>query len=161
LAVQTLEIPNLSDRLGDLRHLAHRFLSDLNQATGQEKSFSSDFIRALSHTPFDRNVKELSEVVERAFFRTKGQVIDEVEGSEEMVPSTLHEKKWEFQHEEVSQSVVKLGPGVSLSEMERRLILQTLEMTKQNRTRAAEILGISIRTLRNKLQEYRDEGSRL
>lgn len=45
--------------------------------------------------------------------------------------------------------------GLSLAEMEKKLILQTLEITEQNRTRAAEILGISIRTLRNKLNEYR------
>jgi two-component system response regulator FlrC len=48
--------------------------------------------------------------------------------------------------------------GGKLAEMERKLIFQTLQMTQQNKTKAAQILGISIRTLRNKLNEYKAEG---
>ena len=52
-----------------------------------------------------------------------------------------------------------LQPGMTVSEVERLLILRTLEFTSQNRTQAARMLGISIRTLRNKLHEYREEGA--
>ena len=50
-----------------------------------------------------------------------------------------------------------LQTGLSIAEAEKRLILKTLEHTEQNRTKAAEILGISIRTLRNKLKEYKTQ----
>ena len=49
-----------------------------------------------------------------------------------------------------------LRPGMTISEVERVLILETLKHTGQNRTRAAELLGISIRTLRNKIKAYRE-----
>ena len=60
-------------------------------------------------------------------------------------------------NDRVSLSPMQL-PIKKLAEVERDLILQTLKVTDQNRTRAAEILGISIRTLRNKIQEYKEEG---
>ena len=50
-----------------------------------------------------------------------------------------------------------LEAGMTIGEAERRLIIKTLEFTKQNRTKAAKLLGISIRTLRNKIHEYRGE----
>jgi two-component system response regulator FlrC len=50
-----------------------------------------------------------------------------------------------------------MPPGTTVKEMERRLILSTMGQVNANRTRAAEMLGISIRTLRNKLNEYRSE----
>jgi DNA-binding protein Fis len=46
------------------------------------------------------------------------------------------------------------GPGTSMRELERRLLESTLEITNGNRTRAAEMLGISLRTIRNKIREY-------
>jgi len=51
-----------------------------------------------------------------------------------------------------------LKPGMTVAEAEKLLILKTLEYTSQNRTRAADLLGISIRTLRNKINEYKQEG---
>jgi len=51
-----------------------------------------------------------------------------------------------------------LMPGMTVDEAERKLILKTLESCQDNRTRAAELLGISVRTLRNKLKEYREAG---
>jgi two-component system response regulator FlrC len=64
----------------------------------------------------------------------------------------------DIQFETISEDVaLNFAPGMSLSEVEKRLIIQTLELTAQNRTRAAQLLGISIRTLRNKLNEYKNE----
>jgi len=53
---------------------------------------------------------------------------------------------------------VHLGVGTTVEEAEKRLILKTLESTNNNKTRAAEILGISLKTLHNKLRLYRDRG---
>ena len=67
----------------------------------------------------------------------------------------IEDKHIQFEHIERKQMEFV---GLTLAEMEKKLILQTLEMTKQNRTKAASVLGISIRTLRNKLSEYREAG---
>jgi DNA-binding NtrC family response regulator len=53
-----------------------------------------------------------------------------------------------------ADAVDKTLPGITLEEMERRLILQTLEQVNGNRTRAADMLGVSVRTIRNKLSQY-------
>jgi len=55
------------------------------------------------------------------------------------------------------QETVKLSAGVTLRDMEKKLIFETLEKVNDNRTHAARMLGISIRTLRNKLKQYREE----
>jgi DNA-binding NtrC family response regulator len=58
------------------------------------------------------------------------------------------------------QPQLSLGPGTTVEEAERRLILMTLEHTRDNKTRAAEILGISLKTLHNKLNKLRGRGKR-
>jgi two-component system response regulator FlrC len=74
--------------------------------------------------------------------------------SQENVISERHIRFDDFQ----KHSSLNLSMGMSLSEVEKRLILQTLEHTENNRTKAAHILGISIRTLRNKINEYKEAG---
>jgi two-component system response regulator FlrC len=88
------------------------------------------------------NIRELENVLERAVVLAKNSLIQ---------PQDI---QLEASTEELDAD---FAPGMSLSLVEKRLILQTLELTAQNRTRAAQMLGISIRTLRNKLNEYRGE----
>ena len=137
LAVQTLWLPSLKERGEDLTPLAQKFVQDLNAVTGKNKSLSIEAVKALRSLDFSRNVEDLYHWVQRSYFQamTESIGISGVQAQKESSALT----------------------GVSLSEMERKLILQTLEMTEQNRTKAAEILGISIRTLRNKLHEYREQ----
>ena len=89
------------------------------------------------------NILELENVIERAVLLCEGDTI-----------SDKHIRFDEFQ----KYNSLDLSLGMSLSEVERRLILQTLEHTQNNRTKAAHILGISIRTLRNKINEYKEAG---
>jgi DNA-binding NtrC family response regulator len=63
------------------------------------------------------------------------------------------------EHEPESAATFSVNAGYTVREMEKELIVRTLKVVDDNRTQAAELLGISIRTLRNKLQEYREEGS--
>jgi two-component system, NtrC family, response regulator AtoC len=144
-SVQTLHVPSLQERSEDIVDLSQRFVSELNLATGQHKTLSQDAIQRIQNLEFARNVQELNDLIERSYQNSMGTEITE------------ESLGLEFKSHDLRESQVKAG--VKLSEMERLLILQTLEMTKQNRTRAAEILGISIRTLRNKLNEYRGEGT--
>lgn len=141
LSTHVLTMPTLAERAEDIIALAHFQVGNWNMITGQNKALSLEACRELGHRNYSRNVTELFELVERAYAKSLGNVIAISDfGLTESVPA------------QISQV------GLTLSEMERRLILQTLELTQQNRTRAAEILGISIRTLRNKLHEYREMG---
>ena len=144
LATHVLVLPTLSDRGEDLATLADKFVADWNLITGKQKFISGTGKQNLKRINFSNNVSGLFEEIQRLYFGTEMDAI----GAE-----TFSFTEDSRPQKAVSNDLV----GVTLSEMERRLILQTLEMTKQNRTRAAEILGISIRTLRNKLQEYRSE----
>ena len=90
------------------------------------------------------NFSELENVIERSVILSQDQFV----APEHII----------FQFANRSRVDQDCLAGVSLSEMERRLILQTLTLTDQNRTKAAQILGISIRTLRNKLHEYKEAG---
>jgi two-component system response regulator HydG len=99
---------------------------------------------ALMRHSWPGNVRELENVVERAVIMGRGDVITSAE-----FPDELRELD-----EEANEVVVELQPGRSLKEVEREMILRTLEETGSNRTHAARILGISRRTLQLKLKEY-------
>src|SRR5690606_19301551 len=89
------------------------------------------------------NIRELQNVIERSVLLSP-----EKEISQEGVQLKFERP--------ISDDSKSLGPGMTVSEAEKLLILKTLEHTGQNRTKAAEMLGISIRTLRNKINEYKE-----
>jgi transcriptional regulator with PAS, ATPase and Fis domain len=91
------------------------------------------------------NVRELRNVIERATILAAGQFIEP-----RHLPPTLSNEP-QVQH----QPQVALAPGTTVEEAERRLIMMTLAHTRDNKTRAAEILGISLKTLHNKLNKLR------
>jgi two-component system response regulator HydG len=90
------------------------------------------------------NVRELENIVERAVIMARGEMITPLE-----FPADLQQLDEEFR-----ESRIDLTPGRSLKEVEKVMILRTLEETGGNRTHAARILGISRRTLQLKLKEY-------
>lgn len=144
LSVIQLKIPSLKERSGDVRVLAS-CLTDMFCVLKNEtkKVLSAEALEKLSQHSWPGNVTELENVIERAVSMTKGDV---------MQASAIEI----FAHKNVSSPEFS---GTTLSEMEKKLIIQTLQLTHQNKTRAAQILGISIRTLRNKLNEYREAGA--
>jgi two-component system response regulator FlrC len=89
-------------------------------------------------------VRELQNVIERSVLLGAGQ---EVSPDQVLLP--------EVEETSAATGPGPLSPGMTVGEAERLLIMKTLDFTGQNRTRAAEMLGISIRTLRNKLNEYK------
>ena len=144
LAVITMDLPRLIDRKADFINIA-RFVLEVSQIIHGKSglSFSADAFDRLASWSWPGNLRELENVIERAAILSRGSFV--------MADAV--------QFEVVSEEVAgDFSVGMSLSEVEKRLILQTLELTAQNRTRAAQVLGISIRTLRNKLNEYREEG---
>ncbi len=144
LAVIHIEIPRLEDRKNDMIAVCD-FILDVNQIMHGKKDLrlSAEAYGRLSSWKWPGNIRELENVLERAVILANGF---QIEASQIIFESISSEQTSDF------------APGMSLSEVEKRLILQTLELTAQNRTRAAQMLGISIRTLRNKLNEYKEEG---
>jgi len=144
--VVPLMIPPLRERPGDIPLLADHFLACCNAQTGKAvRRFSEDAAERLSRHEWKGNVRELENRVERAVLLAEGDVI---------LPRHLGLAP-RLEVRPGASSAMAVRPGITVWEMERQLIMGTLSEVDQNRTRAAEILGISIRTLRNKLREYR------
>ncbi|MDZ7363749.1 MAG: sigma-54 dependent transcriptional regulator [candidate division KSB1 bacterium] len=145
LAVVEIELPPLRDRLGDLPLLAQEFLQRYGAKSGKRiHGFSRKALETLSRHSWPGNVRELRNVVERAVLLCAGRQI------------TLSDlPKYLFDQEDSAEIHIPLG--ATMDEAERRIILRTLAANNNNKTRAAEILGISLKTLHNKLARYRQE----
>ncbi len=142
LSVIHLQIPSLKNRTEDIEVLSQFFIKVFCLMRNQQAPvLTSEASLKLMSYNWPGNVAELENVIERAVSLAKGSAI-QVE---------------HIQFAEMDQATAPTV-GATLSEMERKLILQTLQVTAQNKTKAAQILGISIRTLRNKLNEYREAG---
>jgi len=124
---------------------------------------ASDTIDVLMRRDWPGNVRELENVIHRGVSLATESVIypKDLFLDHETIDTGVADHNVrnasEPQAHRVSESL-GLRAGLSVSEMERKLIHLTLEQTSGNRTRAADLLGISLRTLRNKLREYRQEG---
>ncbi len=145
LNVVTLEVPPLRERREDVSLLTDFFLKQYAEKNQRLiKGFTPRAMDLLMRHGWPGNVRELENVVERAVIMARGDMISQAE-----LPDTLRDL--EAKKEQVG---IDLTPGRSLKEMEREMILRTLEEAGGNRTRSAEILGISRRTLQLKLKEY-------
>ncbi|MEJ5358199.1 MAG: sigma-54 dependent transcriptional regulator [Desulfobacterales bacterium] len=149
IQVVELVIPPLRDRPADIGLLADHFLSRFCSRHGRPSArFSDEARRVLSRHDWRGNVRELENRVERAVLLAEdGLITPAALGFTEDRSAALS-----------GPAPFTFRPGTTVSEMERQLILNTLREVNHNRTRAAELLGISIRTLRNKLREYREAG---
>ena len=139
-------VPTLRERKEDLPLLVQSFIHEFN-ARNQKSIAGVDHqvMRLLEQYGWPGNVRELRNVIERATILAAGPLIE----LKHLPPSLTGEAPRQHQPQ------VALGPGVTVEEAERRLILMTLEHTRDNKTRAAEILGISLKTLHNKLNRLR------
>jgi len=120
----------------------------MNQKHSRKVQMISDSVmQAFQSYSWPGNVRELRNTLERAAIMCEGSVIE----SKHLPPGfgnvTMRPPVQEA-------NAVRLGVGTTVGEAERLLILKTLEATNNNKTRAAEILGISLKTLHNKLKEY-------
>lgn len=143
--VVPVTIPPLRKRKNDIPLLAAHFLEKYRSHNNKMmSSIAEETISLLVKYDWKGNVRELENVIERAVLLGKGEVL---------LPKHLFMDNLD---DEVKESP-SIKVGLSMKEMERELIVQTLEEVDGNRTHAAGILGISIRTLRNKLREYREK----
>tara|TARA_B100001248_G_scaffold262154_1_gene256417 strand:+ start:15337 stop:16263 length:927 start_codon:yes stop_codon:yes gene_type:complete len=138
-----LEIPALRERVEDIEVLAKHFVEVSCILNNKPKmKIHPEALEKLSKWKWPGNVRELENTLERAVL---------LNSDVELTAAHLDIPNVEALEDDA------LEPGMTIGEAERRLILKTLEFTKQNRTKAAKLLGISIRTLRNKIHEYRGE----
>jgi len=146
--VVPLIIPPLRERPGDIQLLADHFLARFASPAGKAVTrFSEQSRQLMSRHAWKGNVRELANRVERAVLLAEGDTIQPQHLG--LAPAPEGRRG--------GGSPVTFRCGTTVWEMERQLIMGTLAEVDQNRTRAAELLGISIRTLRNKLREYRAE----
>lgn len=146
LHVIPLSIPPLRDRKGDINLLVNHFCARFGTEDGPS-GFSDETLELLQRYDWPGNVRELENVVRRALALSRNPVIS---------PGDLFLQLDEDDSE--TEPSVEMRAGLSLREMEKEMIRITLQDTGGNRTHAARMLGISLRTLRNKLSEYRSQG---
>ena len=153
LNVVTLSLPPLRDRPEDIKLLAKHFGTKYAEVNAQpERPIDSEVLAMLATHYWRGNVRELENTMHRAVLLAKGDTItpDAILLSNELGTNGDDEAG----SEEGSPNMV----GRTVADVERDLILNTLQHCLGNRTHAANILGISIRTLRNKLKLYGDQG---
>ncbi len=141
LDVVPLRLPPLRERREDITELAEHFVQKW-APTARAIRFTDDLLRRLMEYNWPGNVRELENVVRRILVLSKNSVagVEVLEGKEVTLGKT--------------PTARPLSEGGTLRDMERQLLEKTLETTAGNRTRAAEILGVSLRTVRNKIREF-------
>jgi len=143
LKVVTINVPPLRERREDVPQLVRTFLDELSRENAvPRKSITAEATAALQDYPWPGNVRELKNILESILVAGPGEVIDVQD-----LPSPLHLAPAE-------PRPMEFTPGTTLVEMERELILRTLEHTGGNRTHSAALLGIGVRTLQRKIRSY-------
>ena len=141
LNVFPITLPPLRERGEDVELLAEQCLGELNAASGTAKRFTRACLERLRRHSWPGNVRELKNVIQRAFILAEEDVgVDSLPlGVTEVVPA----------------STVVMRVGTPIAEMERRLILATLDECEGDKKKAADVLKISLKTLYNRLNEYK------
>ncbi len=148
LNVFNIHMPPLRDHKDDLPALVQFLLQDMNSKHNRSVSgVTDDVSKAFQNYAWPGNVRELRNTLERAVILCESRIVEPKHlppGFGSVIPRAPVQEA----------NGIRLGVGTTVEEAEKLLILKTLESTNNNKTRAAEILGISLKTLHNKLKEY-------
>ena len=148
LNVIHIKLPPLRERREDIPLLAEFMIRELSSRHNRPaRLISPEVLEIFTRHPWPGNVRELRNIIEHAVIVCDGQRIEKQHISAQMFDGL------NLRH----QDTVTLPVGISLDEAERQLILRTLIKTNNNKTRAAELLHVSLKTLHNKLKAYREE----
>lgn len=148
LNVFNIHMPPLREHKEDLADLVQALLADMNaKHTRRVGTISEAVLHVFQNYSWPGNVRELRNTLERAIIVCEGSVVETKHLPPGFGQGTVRPAASD-------PDAVRLGVGTTVEEAERLLILKTLEATSNNKTRAAEILGISLKTLHNKLKEY-------
>ncbi len=153
LNVFPVQLPPLRDRADDVELLADHFLAQLNAEAGTQKTISDRSRDRLRRHNWPGNVRELKNAMHRAFILAEDQVELEIPSNS---GSGAHESGTATG---ANSGLDSIEVGLALDEVERRVILATLERYEGDKRRAAETLGISLKTLYNRLNVYAASGN--
>ena len=146
LAVFPISLPPLRGRGADVDLLARHFLAVFNEEAGTSKTLSKRSLDVLRAHPWPGNVRELKNCVQRAFILSDAEV-----ELEHMLPATPADQD--------DPNRLSFALGTPLAAMEKRTILATLAHCRGNKRRTAQVLGVSLKTLYNRLNEYATEAT--
>ena len=150
LNVITIELPPLRARKEDLPLLAQHLVTQLAEKHNRPARFlSQPALQVLQSHSWPGNVRELRNAIERAVIICSGEEIER----HHLAPYPVDQRA-----RVRSEDTLSLPVGTPIEEVERQMIMRTLQKTDNNKTRAAELLGISLKTLHNKLRLYRERG---
>ncbi|MFA5582957.1 MAG: sigma 54-interacting transcriptional regulator [Bacteriovoracaceae bacterium] len=145
-----MDMPSLKERGADLEIIATHLIKKMAQENGIDNiDIAGEALQKLNEYNWSQNISELKNFINKAVSNIEGNVfnMDAIEKGERKIETKLGE---------MDEEGLKL---MSLKDAEKLLIKKALVYTSENRTQAAKILGVSIRTLRNKINEYRSEGT--
>jgi DNA-binding NtrC family response regulator len=140
-----IRVPPLRERAGDILLLGEYFLAELNRQYGVLKQFTPGAMDALNQYAWPGNVRELRNAVQRAFILTDGEIEESHFPQQSKLDPTLGANQ---------SGALNLAVGTSIDDAERRLILATLDHHQGDKPQTAEALGISLKTLYNRLKQY-------
>jgi DNA-binding NtrC family response regulator len=146
LLVIPLRVPPLREREDDALVLAHRFLDTLNRENGTRKAFSRRMLDAMARHDWPGNVRELRNAVQRAYILADAELDAEVLARARGV-----------QRSELRDGALNFPVGIPLERAQREFILATLAHHAGDKRLAAETLGVSLKTLYNRLESYEKE----
>ena len=149
LNVFPIRLPPLRERREDIGLLADHFLAEICKEEGQEKRLSKSAYKRMNEYDWPGNVRELRNVVQRAYVMASDSTISDEWLELQAGRSALGDPA----------SILSVPIGTTLAEMERSLILATLEHFEGNKERTAAALGVSLKTLYNRLKDYGGEGA--
>lgn len=165
LNVFPIETPPLRDRLEDVSLLAEHFLQAIGKQEGGAKRFSARALERLRANRWPGNVRELRNAVQRAYVMASGDLVEDdwlpsPTGAPDPREALDGTRSSSAPRSADVRDCVTVPIGTSLAEMEREMILATIDFYGNHRERAAAALGISLKTLYNRVKEYTTDATR-
>lgn len=148
ISTASVKVPALKERPLDIEILANYFINN-NRPVENQKSLSPCLIRTLLDFHWPGNIRELKNILDEAYLKSTGMVIEK----DHLPESVFKVEVKEVEEKEESQEI-NYNEGMTLSELERYHICQTLKILSGNKTKTAKSLGITVKTLYNKLHSY-------
>jgi DNA-binding NtrC family response regulator len=147
LNVINIHLPALKERKEDIPYLIEFFLKKYNAELGKAvKRVTIEFLNCIQHHEFKGNIRELENVVERAIALSEKDYLDESD-----LP---HPMRFTYKRFEADDKLIPVFIGETMKVIEERVIRKTFEANRNNQKATAEMLGLSDRTIRNKMKEY-------
>jgi DNA-binding NtrC family response regulator len=146
-----LTIPPLRERREDIPLLALHFLQRLNERYGTRRAFAPEALQRLAELPWPGNVRELRHAVQRHYILADSDLVDLSPPPRHDAPDTAID---------VTEDSIFFTVGMTFAEVEREMLLKTLAMCNENKRAAADKLGVTPKTVYNRLSRYRSRDER-